>query len=98
MNITKRLYAYPVLSDERDDYKDSIFEVNVHYRISGVNELLLEFDIKMDNDELQKMILMGDAEYVMHIECSNTSYRTTLNSITDQTSKTIPINRLNGKL
>lgn len=98
MNITKRLYAYPVLSDDRDDYKNSIFEVDVHYRMIGVNELLLEFDITMDNDELQKLILKGDAEYVMHIECSNTSYRTTLNSITDQTSKTIPINRLNGKL
>lgn len=29
MNITKRLYTYPVLSEERDDYVDSIFDAEV---------------------------------------------------------------------
>ena len=72
MNITKRLYTYPVLSEERDDYTDSVFDADVQYKMNGVNNLLFDFDIEMDNKDLQKMILEGDAEYVIHIECANT--------------------------
>ena len=81
MNITKRLYTYPVLSEERDDYTDSVFDADVQYKMNGVNNLLFDFGIEMDNKELQKMILEGDAEYVVHIECTNTSYRTTIHDI-----------------
>lgn len=83
MNITKRLYTYPVLSEERDDYTDSVFDADVQYKMNGVNNLLFDFDIEMDNKELQKMILEGDAEYVIHIECANTSYRTTIHDISN---------------
>ena len=87
MNITKRLYTYPVLSEERDDYTDSVFDADVQYKMKGVNNLLFDFDIEMDNKELQKMILEGDAEYVVHIECANTSYRTTIHDISNHVSK-----------
>lgn len=70
MNITKRLYTYPVLSEERDDYIDSIFDAEVQYKMNGVNNLLFNFDIEMDNKDLQSMILEGEAEYVIHIECA----------------------------
>ena len=81
MNITKRLYTYPVLSEERDDYTDSVFDADVQYKMNGVNNLLFDFGIEMDNKELQKMILEGDAEYVVHIECANTSYRTRYSAV-----------------
>ena len=70
MNITKRLYTYPVLSEERDDYVDSVFDAEVQYKMNGVNNLQFDFDIEMDNKQLQSMILTGDAEYVIHIEPS----------------------------
>jgi hypothetical protein len=98
MNITKRLYTYPVLSEERDDYKNSTFDATVNYKMNGVNSLHMEFDIKMDNVDLQSLIGTGQAEYVIHIECSNTSYRTTIHSITDQVEKDIQIGRINGKM
>lgn len=98
MNITKRLYTYPVLSEERDDYTDSVFDADVQYKMNGVNNLLFDFDIEMDNKELQKMILEGDAEYVIHIECANTSYRTTIHDISNHVSKEIPIGRINGRI
>lgn len=98
MNITKRLYTYPVLSEERDDYTDSVFDADVQYKMNGVNNLLFDFDIEMDNKELQKMILKGDAEYVIHIECANTSYRTTIHDISNHVSKEIPIGRINGRI
>lgn len=98
MNITKRLYTYPVLSEERDDYIASIFDAEVRYKMNGVNNLLFDFDIEMDNNELRNLILAGDAEYVIHIECTNTSFRTTIHGIAESFSKEIPVGRINGRL
>ena len=41
MNITNRLFAYPVLSDEKADYKESIFNVDFEQRMQGVNSSVL---------------------------------------------------------
>lgn len=98
MNITKRLYTYPVLTEEKDDYVSSVFDVQVTHSMNGVNNLHLEFDITMDNKDVQQLILQGKAEYVVHIECSNTAFRTVVTSITDKIDIDIPIGRLNGKL
>lgn len=98
MNITKRLYTYPVLSEERDDYIDSIFDAEVQYKMNGVNNLLFNFDIEMDNKDLQSMILESEAEYVIHIECANTSFRTAIHDISNHVSKEIPIGRINGRI
>lgn len=44
------------------------------------------------------MILAGDAEYVIHIECANTSFRTAIHDISNHVSKEIPIGRINGRI
>lgn len=98
MNITKRLYTYPVLGEERDDYINSIFDAEVQYKMNGVSNLLFDFNIEMDNQELQQMISTGEAEYVIHIECANTSYRTAIRDISNHVSKEIPVGRINGKI
>lgn len=98
MNITKRLYTYPVLSEETDDYNSSVFDVDLQYMMNGVNNLQLEFNFTLDNEELQNLIIDGKAEYVIHIECSNTAFRTMLHSITEQLSIDIPVGRIYGKL
>lgn len=98
MNITKRLYTYPVLSEERNDYQNSKFDASVNYKMNGVNSLHMEFNIEMDNLDLQSLIVSGQAEYVIHIECSNTSYRTTIHSITELVEKDIPIGMVSEKI
>lgn len=98
MNITKRSYTYPVLSEETDDYTDSKFDVEVGYQMISVNTLSLNFDINMSNDELKKMFSSGEAEYVIHIECPNTSFRTTVHSIANKINKEILIERVKGRL
>lgn len=40
MNITNRLFTYPVLSDEKDDYKESFFSVDYEQSMQGVNSLI----------------------------------------------------------
>ena len=65
MNITNRLFAYPVLSDEKDDYKDSYFNVNYEHTMQGVNSLKLSFDISMNCCDLEQLIMDGKADYVV---------------------------------
>lgn len=96
MNITNRLFTYPVLSVEKDDYKKSIFKVRLERTMSGVDSLKLSFDIAMDCPELEALIASGQAEYVIHVECSTTAYREALHSFTKHIEHVIPIKRING--
>lgn len=96
MNITHRLFTYPVLSDEKNDYKESIFSVDYEQTMQGVNSLKLTFDIAMNCRELEKLVLNGQAEYVIHLECSTTAYREVLRSVSRHIEHVIPIGRING--
>lgn len=96
MNITNRLFTYPVLSEEKDDYKDSIFSVDYVQTMQGVNSLKLIFDIAMNCPELEALIVNGQAEYVIHLECSTTAYREVLRSVSKHVEHTVPIGRVNG--
>jgi hypothetical protein len=97
MNITNRLFAYPVLSEEKNDYKQSIFKVNYAQKY-GVNDLQLSFDIEMNCRELQDLILNGQAEYVVHLECTTTAYREVLHSVSSRIDHKISFGRVNGTL
>ena len=96
MNITNRLFTYPVLSDEKDDFKSCVFEVDFASCMEGVNSLKLTFDVVMDCPEIEDMILKGQAEYVIHLECSTTAYREVLKSISKRIEHVIPIGRITG--
>lgn len=98
MNITNRLFAYPILSDEKNDYKESIFSIDYEQTMQGVNSLQLSFDIAMNCQELEDLILNGYAEYVIHLECTTTAYRKVLHSVTKHIEHVIPIGRINGTL
>lgn len=37
MNINNRLFAYPVLSEEKNDYNQSVFNVNYEQTMQGIN-------------------------------------------------------------
>lgn len=96
MNITNRLFTYPVLNEEKDDYKESFFAVDYEYTMQGVNSIKLTFDIAMNNSEIEQLINEGKAEYVIHLECSTTAYREVLRSISKHLEHSISIGRLNG--
>lgn len=96
MNITNRLFTYPVLSEEKDDYKNSIFLVDFEQTMQGVNSMKLSFDIAMTCPELEQLIIKGLAEYVIHLECSTTAYREVLRSVSKHIDYEVPIGRING--
>ena len=100
MNITNRLYTYPVLSNEKDDYKTSVFEVTVSTENSTVTNFDLKFNFKITNKEIRHLMLFDKcAEYVVHIECPLTSYRTVIRGdVRGELSYQIPYKMINGKV
>lgn len=96
MNITNRLFTYPVLSDEKDDFKNSILHVDYEQSMQGVNSLKLVFDITMNCEDLEQLIINGKADYVIHLECSTTAYREVIHSVSKHIEHVIPIGRING--
>lgn len=98
MKITNRLYTYPVLSDEKDDYICSHYNVNFSYRQVGLNILKLNFKFDLICEEIEKKIKQGQAEYLIHIECSTTAYRETLRSRVNFAEKEILLEKLNGRV
>ena len=96
MNITNRLFTYPVLSDEKDDFVNSIFHVDYEQSMQGVNSLKLVFDITMNCEDLERLIIDGKADYVIHLECSTTAYREVIHSVSKHIEHVIPIGRING--
>lgn len=97
MNITDRLFAYPVLSNEKNDYKESKFSTDYKYK-KGINSVQLVFDIEMNCPEIENLIINGQAEYVIHLECTTTAYREVLHSISKHIEHVIPIGRIHGVL
>lgn len=54
--------------------------------------------MQLDNKEIEQLIDEGEAEYVIHIECSYTSYRTVIKTDESEIQKRIPEHKLNGKV
>ena len=97
MDIRYKLYPYPVLISDTDDYVHSSFQFKVDV-MKGIRELRLEFLMNLDNDEMNSMIKKGLAEYLIHIECPQTCYRGIVKSNEEDFFKKIPEKNLNGKV
>lgn len=77
MDIRNRLYPYPVLSLYTDDYTDSSFIMDLQVE-KGIREICFSITLTLLNSEIQHLIRIGAAEYVIHIECPYTAYRTVI--------------------
>ena len=95
MEIKNRLFPYPVLCEENDDYEGCSF--NVFSKVTDdINDIVLDFEIQLENnDELQWLIREGYAQFVIHIECSSTAFRTMISTSNNQKSVRIPKSRVN---
>lgn len=93
MEIRNRLFPYPVLCDETDDYDEDLIVSST--TTEGMNDLngIIRFDLQ--NEAMIDLIRGGYAEYVVHLECSSTSYRKVLRSDVSEISYSIPKSRVN---
>ena len=74
MEIRNRLFPYPVLCMENDDYENCGFNIRIK-QTEKLKDIALQFDVDLDNKELLQLVREGKAEYLVHVECSNTSFR-----------------------
>lgn len=94
MEIRNRLFPYPVLCDETDDYNEN--EIKILSQVKErVNDLEIKVMFQLENIEMLDLIRMGYAEYVVHLECSTTSYRKVIKSDVSEIVYSIPKSRVN---
>ena len=91
MDIRRRLYPHPVLSETTDDFVNSSFSNELQVT-RGLREICLSISLRLVNEDT------GKAEYVVHIECSYTAYREVIRTDATVIEKHIPENKLNGKV
>lgn len=94
MKITKRLYAYPVLAADKDDYRKAIFSVEMSEHME-LTDFVLHFSVQLTSESLIHMIGQGEAEYLIHIECSSTAFRKAYHFASPQFEVRIPLEKIN---
>ena len=97
MKIKNRLFPYPVLCMENDDYIESQFDVTCKID-EGISDVVLNFDITLENDDLRFLIHKGYAQFAIHIECSKTVFRTMISTPSSKIQYSIPKSRVNGDI
>lgn len=97
MEVSYRLYPYPVLAYFNDDYKDSSFEVSVKQTFTR-SKINLEFDLVLNNDHLLSLLENNRIDFGLHLECSGTMFRQLHRTSDTHYELEIPSARLNGKV
>lgn len=93
MEIRNRLFPYPVLCDETDDYDEDLIVTST--TTEGMNDLNGIIRFNLQNEDMIDLIRGGYAEYVVHLECSSTSFRKVIRSDVSEISYSIPKSRVN---
>ena len=79
MRIKNRLSPYPILDDYGDDYINSSFSAEYDVK-TQFTEVYGKIVFHLKNSEIENLIKMKYAEYLVHIECPSTSYRCKISS------------------
>ena len=98
MEIRNRLFPYPVLCSDTDDYTSGEFSVDTEIVSQDMNSLVLRFHINLDNAGLKMQISQGRAEFIIHIECSNTAFRTAIHTFSEEEEYRINTSKVNGEI
>ena len=96
----RRLFTYPVLAEDRDDYKACKFfaKAEAHSSADAAGNLVFEVNLSTDCAELNRLIAVGDAEYLLHVECPTTIYREIFTHAVGNFTCKIPLSRVKDKL
>lgn len=97
MRVKYKLFPYPVLCEEIDDYKDNLFIVKPNIT-QDINKIIISFEITINDIQIKNMINNGQLDIAYHIECGKTLYRNLF--IENKLSSSVYINKndLNGNV
>lgn len=97
MDIRYRIYPYPVLADYLDDYINSQFDTLIDPVKDGYN-IKISFFAETNNSELIHYLSQGRAQFVYHLECAQTGFRTFVQTNSNEITHTISDKNLRGRL
>ena len=97
MRVRYKLFPYPVLCSEIDDYKENRFEV-VFDVIKDIHQIRFQFQAILEDNLLKEMLEQSQVELVYHIECAKTLYRQIHCTKYLQYEVAIDEKQLNGKV
>lgn len=92
-----RLFPYPVLKEDNENFSSSKFKAEVEYRH---NEIEYEFDltITLNEDNLIDLLKKGKVSILCHLECSKTKFRNIKELKIGKNEFRINVDSLEGKL
>lgn len=91
-------FPYPVLAEGNDDYKKkSSFKANIEVKQS-FGQLVIEMQAELHDVAIEQLIDQNLAEYALHVECSQTSFRKVFRSKDATFQVTIPSDQVRGKI
>lgn len=67
-------YPYPILTDSKTDYKNSVFNVSYRYKVCK-DEHKIRIICDVNNEEILQLINEGKASYAVQLMCTNTFLR-----------------------
>ena len=97
MEIRNRLFPYPVLCNETDDYQNDVFEAETKVE-ERIHDIHVTVKFKLNNIAILDMIRKGMAEYALHVECPTTYYRKMFKTDISELSFAIPKEKVNGDI
>ena len=71
-----KMYPYPVLRPESDDYPRAEFQVEIEFKkVEKSTESMIEVEFVLSDPDLQKCVARKDAHYVVVVRCPTTHLR-----------------------
>lgn len=67
-------------------------------KTDNLHELIFNYNFSIHCDSLETLLRKGEAEYVLHIECSNTAFRIALKNSAPHIEYRLPKARVNGEI
>lgn len=97
MRIRYKLFPYPVLCSDIDDYKSNKFDVEID-AVRDINNIKFTFNVNLDDLYIKEMLKKNKVEIVFHVECPKTFFRKIYKSNKLKHIIVIPENSLNGNV
>lgn len=96
MEIKNRLFPYPVLCYETDDYGEDYLGAEVAETGEDLNGIDIRVKFILNSSDIWDLIRSDKARFVAHLECTNTCYRKYIESDKPIIDYSIPKDKVNG--
>lgn len=94
MKLAEKSYPYPVVGN-RDDVPAADFQAALQVTFDA-ETAFITVDVAMSSSSLSELVRSGGASFCLHVECSNTLFRSVFYSIEQSFRVAIPLSEINN--